>query len=169
MYLTPIRAVLGLSIVLAASACGQLTGLSDDYQYDLEGGAASGDSGGAGDGATKPDAPTTTEGGTDSGLDASNKCSPNQAFKTGQKLGTYSGTTVCKSCLATSCCNDVDTCTASADCNHVFSCKLDCTLKSGDKTSCFKSCTLNGGLSPEYQATVGSCAPAACSNPCGLN
>jgi len=169
MYFTPIRlAALALPAVLAVAACGQVTGLSDDYTYDLEGGAATGD-GGAADGATT-DA-TTGDGATDAGADATNKCSTNQTVKAAQKLQNYNGTQLCKTCLAGSCCNDVDTCSANSDCNHVFSCKLDCTEKSlSERSQCFKSCTVSGGgTGPVYQSTIGACAPAACTKECGLN
>ena len=174
MYYTPLTAaLLTLPIMLAvAGGCGQVTGLSDDYQYDLEGGTTSVDGGGGGgtDGAAKTDAPTTAEGGTDSGVDPINKCSNSQSVKAGQRLNNYNGAPLCKSCLATSCCNDVETCAANADCNHVFSCKLDCTDKPAEqRTQCFKTCTVNGGPSPLYQTTIGACGPAACTKECGLN
>jgi hypothetical protein len=168
MYLTPIRVTaLALIGLVSVAACGQVTGLSNDYQYDLEGGAAAD---GAADGA-KTDGTTTGDGATDAatGTDATNKCSTSQTVKANQRLQQYNGTELCKTCLATSCCNDVDTCASNGDCNHVFSCKLDCTEKPPvERTQCFKSCTVNGGPSPLYQTTVGACAPAACSTQCGL-
>jgi len=169
MYLTPIRiAALTLPAVLALAACGQVTGLSDDYQYDLEGGAAATTDGSV-DGAKTDSA--TRDGATDAGVDATNKCSAGQTLKASQKMEGLNGSQLCKTCLAGSCCNDVDTCSSNADCNHVFSCKLDCTEKSAaERTQCFKSCTISGGgPSPIYQATVGVCGAAACTKECGLN
>lgn len=169
MYLTPIRIValaLPAVLVLVLAACGQVTGLSDDYQYDLEGGAKT--DGATGDGAKTDGA--TSDGATDAGVDATNKCSAGQTLKASQKMDGLNGSQLCKTCLAGSCCNDIDTCTSNPDCNHVFSCKLDCTEKpTSERTQCFKSCTISGGPSPVYQATIGACGAAACTKECGLN
>jgi hypothetical protein len=166
MYLTPIRlAVVALPAALVIAACGQVTGLSDNYTYDLEGGATATD--GGGDGA-KTDA-TTGDGATDAGVDAANKCSAAQTLKATDKMSGFNGTDICKACLATSCCTDVDTCSLNQDCTRVFSCKLDCTDKApAERTQCFKSCTSGGGQSPVYTGTVGQCGPAACASQCGL-
>jgi hypothetical protein len=153
--------------MLAIAACGQVTGLSDDYTYDLEGGAATADGGGD---SAKTDGPTG-DGATDAGFDATNKCTTAQTLATSKKLNNnFNGTQLCKTCLATSCCNDVDTCTATQECNRVLACKLDCTEKQpGERPACFKACTLGGSTpSPVFQSGVAMCAAAACARECAF-
>ena len=167
MHLTPIRFAAFALMLAASSACGQVTGLSDDYLYDLEAGASSVD-GGSDGGAPRTDAGDSA---VDTGVDANNTCSSSQTVATGQRLSAYNGTTACKTCLAASCCNEVDSCSVHVDCNDVLSCKLDCTEKSSaiQRSDCFKTCTLSSGAqSPQYQSTVGRCAPASCNKECGF-
>jgi hypothetical protein len=167
MQSTPIRiGILALPVLVAAAACGQVTGLSNDYTYDLEGGASAAD-GATGDGATTDG--TAGEGGDSGAPDATNKCSQSDSFKAAQRLSQFNGTQVCKTCLASSCCTDVDTCTSNGDCDHVLSCELDCTEKPvGQRSECFKQCTVNGGKPAVFTNGVLACASGACSNPCGL-
>jgi hypothetical protein len=169
MYLTRVRLLtLAVPVALAVAACGQVTGLSDDYTYDLEAGAAAAD--GATTDAAKADG-ATGDGATDAGVDATNKCTTAQTVATAKKLNNgFNGTQLCKTCLATSCCSDVDTCTANGDCNHVLGCKLDCTEKqAAERNACFKMCTLAGNTqSTVFQSTVAPCAAAACTSQCGL-
>jgi hypothetical protein len=145
-----------------AVACGQVTGLSDDYVYDLaaEGGATAD----AGD-ASKADA------GTDATAvpDATTKCSPSQTLKAAQKLSGDNGAQICKTCLATACCTEVDTCTNNGDCNQVLTCKLDCTTKQASQRSeCFRGCTVNGGTPTLFTNSVGSCSTASCKQECSF-
>jgi hypothetical protein len=163
MHFTPIRAAaLALTACIPLAACGQVTGLSDDYTYDLEGGAAGATDGGAAEGAV-----TDAKSGDSS--DAATKCSPSQTTAASSRLAPSKGTAICKSCLASSCCTDVTTCAANGDCEQVLTCKLECTEKTGqDRTQCFRSCTVSGGPNGMYTTTVGTCAQAACTMECGL-
>lgn len=171
MHLTPIRltrlAPLALATALVVGACGQVTGLSDDYTYDLEGGATAD---GASEGATTGDGAATGDGASDAAADATNKCTTAQTVNATKKLQNYNGTVLCKTCLASGCCNDVDTCSNNSDCSRVLSCKLDCTEKQlSERTQCFKACaTSGGGASSVYQTTVGVCGPTVCKQECGL-
>lgn len=159
MYLTPIRIIaLALPAVLALAACGQVTGLSDDYQYDLVDGGTSPE--GAADGAAT-DGPAAA--------DAAKQCTPAQTLSAAKRLNQDNGTQLCKTCLASSCCIDVDTCAANNECSRLLSCKVDCTEKTGaDRTQCLKSCNSNS-TSALFNAGVGACAAAACSKECAFN
>lgn len=165
MHLTRTRlAAVALVSALALAACGQVTGLSDDYTYDLEGGASA--DGAAGD-ATKSDG--ATEAG-DAGVDATNKCTTAQTVAAAKKLNTggLNGTQICKSCLAASCCTDIDTCTTNPDCTRTLGCKLDCTEKQpSERPGCFKSCS-GGTPSTVFQSGIAQCSAGACATQCGF-
>jgi len=175
MHLTPNRLLAGvLSMPLAvvvlaagAGACGQVTGLSNDYVFDLQedGGSATGDA--------KADGAATADGGkTDAATDApvgvdAATCSPAQAANTELRLTQFNGSTGCKSCLSDDCCMDVDSCLNVSDCRKAFECRLDCTTMSGvARHSCFQTCASNtgGNTTPQsYTDGVGACAASKCS------
>ncbi len=167
MHLTPIRlSALALATALLVGACGQVTGLSDDYTYDLEGGAT-GD--GSSEGATTGDGAASGDGSSDAARDAANKCTTAQTLATTQTLQSYNGTTICNTCLARACCTDVDTCSLNQECDKVLGCKLDCTQGApGDRAQCLKSCTSSGNPNSLFTTTVGACSGAACRQECGL-
>lgn len=171
MHLTPVRlapsAPLALVLALVVGACGQVTGLSDDYTYDLEGGVRAADA--ASEGAATGDGATGGDGARDATADATNKCTATQSAKTTLTLENYNGTAVCKACLATSCCMAVDTCALNTECDKVLGCKLDCTQQpTADRTQCFKSCTTSGNPNSLYATTVGTCSASGCKPECGL-
>jgi hypothetical protein len=156
-------------VVLAtcAGACGQVTGLSNDYVYDLQedGGSATGDA--------KADTAATADGampdaGSDGsvGVDAAT-CSAAQAGSTELRLTQFNGSTGCKTCLADDCCMDVDTCLNISECRKAFACRLDCTTMTGtDRHTCFQTCNSNSGgnTTPmSYTIGVGACAVSKCS------
>lgn len=167
MHLTPIwLSALALATALVVGACGQVTGLSDDYTYDLEGGAT-GD--GASDGATTADGAATGDGASDAARDAANRCTTVQTLKATQTLANYNGTMTCNTCLARSCCTDVDTCSVNQECDKALGCKLDCTQgPASDRTQCFKSCPGSGSPNSLFTTTVGACSASACKQECGL-
>ena len=153
-----------LSTVLV-SACGQITGLSDDYTYDLgapdgaisEGGAVDATSG---DGSSSGDVVTTNDGG-DSGL----RCTDAQRSAALGSMTQMKNDT-CKTCLATRCCTAVQACTAqTSGCRVTLSCHLDCSEK-GNPQQCFNAQCMNGN-EVTFQA-VRSCATSFCKNECVL-
>ena len=159
-------AVLALAVALLLGACGQITGLSDDYTFDLEAGADGrppteggiGPDGTAGDamidGGPRPDG----EGGTVN-------CN-----ETDQRLATTAMTgmrnDMCKACLAQQCCSPVGACTKDvAVCRVTLDCHLDCSEK-GQPLMCFNTQCTNSSQ-PLFQA-VRTCATQFCSGQCVL-
>ena len=163
--------VLVLALVLATcglAACGQVTGLSDDYLFDLtEGGAASGD---ASADAPKGDAPTAVDATTDARDAAAKACTATETASALEHLAAFGGTTTCKTCLAGKCCTDVVQCAGTNECSRVLSCKLDCTERQGaDRASCYKNCNNNNGGPPSlYTNGVGACSMASCASECAF-
>ena len=143
---------------VAAASCGQVTGLSDDYQFDLV-------DGGAADGARDS---ASADGPLDSALDArdANACTPQATALAFAKLN---GTPACKTCLAQACCTDIEVCTKVSECKNLLSCKLDCTTQGDQRAQCQNKCANNGGGAPaSYTSGVGACGGAACKQECGL-
>lgn len=176
MHLTrkkPTLLFASVALVAAAAACGQVTGLSDDYDFDLvvEGGvrndASDGSSGG--DAATS-DAPTDGSAVSDAPRDATNTCTAGQTATAVQSLNTYNGTPTCKACLAPACCTDVETCFNNTPCSKALACRLDCTARnSAERTQCFTACdNVGGGPPPLYVNGIASCAASACKQQCGF-
>jgi hypothetical protein len=162
-----------LPFALAAlAACGQVTGLSDDFEFDLvDGGTATVDGGGADGTADAPRSDgSTTDGSAGDAADASNKCSASDTTAATQRLAEYNGTVVCKACLAPACCTDIDVCFHDENCSRVLGCKLDCTTRSGgERSQCFKNCnTSGGGVPPLYTNGIGACSTSACNAKCAF-
>jgi hypothetical protein len=155
MQATTLRAaVLGpaLALVLAPIACGQLTGLSDDYVYDLEGGAA--------DARARADASADA----DAAPDAAPACSSAQVATAAQRLSQLSGLAACKTCLAAACCTEVEACSATA-CKDPLKCNLQCTNEApASRAQCIASCS----SSSAFTTTLGACSTAACASTCGF-
>ena len=167
MYLTRSRiCLLALPCVLAV-ACGQVTGLSNDYQFDLtDGGTTSGDA--AAD--AHPDSPSSVEAGPDAG--SGPKCSTAERTLATANLATIdkNGAPDCRTCLVDACCSDIDTCasapvgTTNSECKRALSCRLDCTTRSGsDRTDCLSQCT-----SPVVFAKLSVCSSSNCMGTCGF-
>jgi hypothetical protein len=169
MQLTPIRVVFfALPSLLAMAACGQVTGLSNDYQFDLVDDGGSSATGDASGDATASDASSSTDARVDA-ADAAPKCSTAQTTLANTRLSQFSGTPACKSCLATSCCTDIEPCTSASECKRVLSCRLDCTTKAADqRPDCYSNCS-NGNAPPAlYTQGVGACSTASCKTQCGF-
>lgn len=172
MHLTSfgIASIGALPVLLFATACGQITGLSDDYQFDLDGssgGTRQGDGGDASaDGASADasgDAPVDS-------ADGAAKCTAAQRESANQRLSAFGGITACKVCLAGSCCTQVDTCSRATDCARVLGCELECTAKlTVERQQCLKSCqNAGGGVPPLFANGVGACATTSCTQDCGF-
>jgi hypothetical protein len=144
--LAPAVAVLGLGLVVA---CGQVTGLSDDYTYDLGEGGSQSSGGSSGDAAADADA---------------GACAASTTLSL--------GSSTCSQCAAAKCCDKILACEKVTACSTRFTCNLDCT-KSGSSGSngalkdCFGNCTDQHQNAPGYQV-VGTCINTSCSKECGF-
>jgi hypothetical protein len=156
-------------LVLTASACGQVTGLSNDYVFDLT------EDGGGGLDANGDGAPSADAKGDAIAADAADaapKCSTTQVVTATARMSQMNGLMACKQCLANSCCTDVDTCANTSDCKRALSCRLDCTTRtnSSDRADCFSTCQ-NGGGNPTpatFTSGVGACTKASCDATCAF-
>jgi hypothetical protein len=163
VVLVNLSLALGVSAALVAGGCGQLTGLSNDYTYDLaEGGDASKGDGAVDGAADAADAADASDAG---------KCSTSAANTTEAKLAQAVGSATCKSCLAYSCCTTVDTCVNTQSCKQHLFCVLDCTSiqAANDRASCLSNnCNNGGGATALFTNGVGQCAGVACKAECGF-
>lgn len=175
MQLTPIRFVtfalaVPFVVVVATGGCGQVTGLSNDYLFDLqEDGGPVGDA--AGDGADGAKGDGSIDGAVDTGAADAAKCSTAQAGNTTLRLTQLNGAMACKDCLSNDCCTEVDSCLNVQDCRRALTCRLDCTTMTGtDRHDCFNTCNSNSGgnvTPPAYTNGVGACV-TSCSTTCAF-
>lgn len=176
MQFTPLRMrTLALSVplllgglVLTASACGQVTGLSNDYLFDLT------EDGGGGLDANGDGAPSADAKGDAIAADAADaapKCSTTQVAAATVRMSQMNGLMACKQCLANSCCTDVDTCANASDCKRALSCRLDCTTRTGtDRHDCFNNCSSGGGnpTPATFTSGVAACSKSSCDSVCAF-
>jgi hypothetical protein len=154
------EAVALVAVAASLVACAQVTGLSDDYTFNLVT-----DAGGGTDGGDAGKDGATDGGGTEGGA---GQCTSAQVGAANTILATLNGTADCKSCLATQCCTDVTTCSSQQDCKSELSCDLDCTTKEANsKQQCFRGCQENG-VPQSYTNGVGKCANQQCKQVCGF-
>lgn len=158
------RIVVAVSFGLATSACGLVTGLSQDYTFDRD--DASADGSASTDGATTADA-TPPDGAT---VDAgpSRDATVTDASRDG---GVCANTTVpsgvdaeCYSCLAAQCCPQLIACNASSGgCTKYVQCIEQCGKQN---VSCYDGCKpAQGELVANRLATCAAeakCAPDSC-------
>ena len=151
---------LAVGVLLPVASCAQITGLSDEYRYDLEAGAGSSEDGSA----VGLDA---SPGDARSDADARAQCSADDRTRTGTQLASASGELLspqCRTCLAASCCAPIDACAKSSDCQASMKCVFQCQ-KSGSaasKRQCLSDCNVAA-----FQR-VGSCAESGCAGACNL-
>lgn len=143
-------AVGALAIVLVSS-CGQITGLSDDYRYDLA------EAGAEGDGSA------TAEGGP---RDAGNACDLTERSRAQRTISEAGGETVsqqCRTCMASSCCDRIAECAQSDDCMQAMKCIFNCQKTGGGggggKNQCLANCR------GTFTTIVGSCVEQECAAP----
>jgi hypothetical protein len=169
------RLAFSIASVLAAAAvaaCGTITGLSDDYKYDLADGASSGGDGstpdGAGDGASG-------DAGSDAlpSFDAGGTCNPSQANNFHDYVNGLPGNAECKACIAASqCCLTVAACQAAGggNCKNRFECDLECTAQQSapQRLTCLNTtCPTQDPTTSTTWVNVARCVNQDCSTKCG--
>lgn len=155
---------IALPLILVALACGQVTGLSSDYQFDLVDGGSKADA--AGD-ARQSDAPSSGDAASDAKDASAIACTAQETASALSKL-TSNGTTQCKNCLASACCGEVELCTKTSDCRNVLFCKLDCTDQGDQRAQCQSRCGNGGAGLALYTSGIGACGGRACNADCGF-
>lgn len=146
-------AVMFACSILGAS-CAQVTGLSDDYRYDLAANSATGDAGA--DGAAFSDG---------SASDARSQCSQNERNRASMEISNAGGDTLnfqCRQCMASSCCSQIDACAKSSDCENSMQCVFNCLKDNGSataRTQCVNNCRSG------FLQTVGACIQSNCAAP----
>lgn len=146
-----------VSAALGIVGCGQITGLSDDYTYDLADGATSSD-GAAGD--AKTDGGTSTDGAVGTGDAGSPTCKTQAtAYLTTENAGSVA----CRTCVANNCCTGVNACSQLSACRNDLKCVLDCSTSDTGRQSCVSKCQANqgNGFGVLYQ-----CMQQNCASPC---
>ncbi|WP_146654349.1 hypothetical protein [Labilithrix luteola] len=156
--------LLGVGVV-GTSACGQVTGLSDDYTFDLDGGDGQGTTIGADGGDGGSDASSRDSGPL---ADASSKCQGPTGTNAYNALS--GGAPACQACLAAQCCSEVLSCYAGggSDCRSRFQCLLQCTDKptASERTACFNGC--NPLRNDSVSRAMSSCADQSCRQDCAF-
>jgi hypothetical protein len=143
--------------IALAPACAQVTGLSDDYQYDLVDGSAG----------QEQDASTTKDGGAQAadaareGGAAGDRCSAAERSEAQATIGQAGGDGIpaqCRMCLATNCCDEIATCGQQDECTQSMKCIFGCQ-KNGNKSQCINGCRST------FATKVGSCIQRYCASP----
>ena len=141
-------------VMLLASACGQITGLSDDYHYDLDtAGGGQADASAAGDGAA------------DAAPDAGERCTASEGARADRAISEAAGEEVpqqCRTCMASSCCDAISRCAQNADCAQSMKCIFNCQRTGGGgggKNQCLNGCK------PTFTMVVGACVQDYCAAP----
>jgi hypothetical protein len=143
---------------LASLACGQVSGLSDDYTFDLvEAGAASSDAGdsGAADAAAALDSGAPVDAGSAQCKAAASRDLANEGV----------GTVACRTCAADKCCGLIEACLASSGgpgCRNTLKCALACSSENA-RTACLAKCD---GVQGAAFADVRACLQQGCSAAC---
>jgi hypothetical protein len=146
------------AFLITSASCAQVTGLSDDYRYDLAGDGststtnAEAGAGDAGDGSTS---------------DARLQCSASDRSRAGTEISNAGGDSLsgpCRQCLATTCCAPIDTCANNSECQAVMKCTFSCLKENGSATA-KAQCIDNCRPGPLFQA-VTTCAHASCASTC---
>jgi hypothetical protein len=143
-------------LLLAASivACAQVTGLGDEYTFDLDAGA----------GADAVDEAVATTDGAPAPV-----CSGQAGVSAHGILDGLKGASECMTCFADQCCVEVVDCwpqSGSSDCRNRFECILRCTEKTqrDERDKCFGDCS---SKSDTASRAMDDCQRNAC-QACGL-
>jgi hypothetical protein len=147
-----IVAGVAITLLVALGSCAQVTGLSDDYRYDLDAATVDGAGGDAAGGDAASDA-------------AAGQCSSIERTRAGTELAAVSGdllTGQCRTCLANNCCTPIDTCSKNLECQQSMRCVFQCQRENGggnNKAQCLNNCQNT------FARTVGACVQASCGSP----
>jgi hypothetical protein len=151
------------ALVVPLGACGQVTGLSDDYRFDQLADGGSLPDGESGDGQAdgpKGDAPGTSP--TDGAPDARESCTNPQQAVAQEQLTSAGGELLlaCRNCLAANCCKSINVCASGNECDNSMKCVFNCQGHQGSaKLQCLNQC------SAAFENVVGACIASACDTP----
>src|SRR5688572_9056272 len=151
------RSLLSSSLVIALSivACAQVTGLSDDYKFDLDAAADGGEGGtSGGDGATP-----FVDGG---------KCSASDQSTASTDIRNANGDKVpllCRTCLVANCCTPIHLCAGLNVCRDSMRCIFNCQdkVQQNEKATCLRQCD-----DTAFNTAVGTCVTQDCQQACDL-
>jgi hypothetical protein len=152
------------SFVLAA--CGMVTGLSDDYKYNLDAASSSTADGGGTDGSSVTDAAP------DTGVDAG-RCTAQQISSAETGLNSHGGdklSSACESCLVATCCTQIAACLQSSPCTSVLECVMQCQDNSSvqGRQVCVDQCKSGNTSGTELVGILNNCAPTCTQQPGGV-
>lgn len=152
-------AQLTIAPALALAACAGITGLSDDYRFEVPDGGAAVDDGGSSDAGPTEDGPASS--------DASGGQCSKEARDEAQATLADAGEPLppsCRDCLADACCVELAACASSPSCAASLRCVLDCQdWPGGGKRQCLDGC------GSELFTSLGPCLDERCPAPnCAL-
>jgi hypothetical protein len=148
------RFIVSFLLLATPAACAQVTGLSDEYKFDLDGGKREGG----------------TEGGADGSGDAvaPGKCSTDDTTQATKDIASANGDKIpsaaCRTCLASNCCSSIHACALDGTCKNAMSCVFNCQAKpQNEKRRCLDDCDETAF------GAVGTCSRQDCQQDCNLN
>jgi hypothetical protein len=142
------RLVLGLVVLGAVAACGEIVGLGDHDSFDPD------------DAGIEASGPTTLDGTADArrAMDASPPHDPRYA------CGIAAGTVGCQGCMAAHCCSANAACADSGTCTDYENCLMPC----GSDYACRAECLISHPPEALAIANVNSCVATNCAAVCGV-
>lgn len=156
----------GLSPAVFA-ACGTVTGLSDDYVYDLDA-APTGEVGGDGS-TTDAAADAAADATQDTGApDAAGRCGPGQQTQAMTELNSRSGSKLppqCETCLASTCCAQIHACVSvGTNCGATMDCVFQCQDQpvGAARSNCVAGCKSGNFTGAQLVRDLSDCS-AGCS------
>lgn len=133
------------TLLIMVCSCAQVTGLSDEYRYDL------------GDAASGTDASEV-----DAGANAGDRCDSTDRTRTQSMITEAGGERIasrCRSCMAANCCDEIQKCAQTDECTQSMKCVFGCQQSGGGKNQCIKSCNSS------FDRLVGACLQTHCPVP----
>lgn len=153
------RIFVAVSFGLATSACGLVTGLSQDYTFDRDDASADGSATPTPDSAPGVDATAPDAAKIDAGRDAALAC-PNAPARPDKVKP------ACYDCVLESCCSQVRACASNVTgCTEYLVCVDDCGQGLGGdacRARCGTNATAEGSRALALCTTNSRCAPDSC-------